>query len=208
MGPEQARDTAGPTAKAGYTERLVRLRSARWKQIIDVQAPYRWNIRRLHLGRTLDVGCGIGRNLHHLGAAGVGVDHNIDSIAVARSQGLTAYTPEEFLESADCGRASYDTMLLAHVVEHMDRDAAVGLLRYYLAYLKEGGRVVFITPQEAGYRTDQTHVRFVDFDGLADLATAIGFITTRKYAFPFPRITGKIFPYNEFVAVAVARPAR
>jgi len=211
MGSEQARDTAGPTAKAGYTDRLVRLRSARWKQIIDVQAPYRWNIRRLRLGRTLDVGCGIGRNLHHLGTAGVGtagvgVDHNIDSIAVARSKGLTAHTPEEFLQSADCGPASYDTMLLAHVVEHMDRDAAVGLLRTYLAYLKAEGRVVFITPQEAGYRTDETHVRFVDFDGLADLATAIGFIITRKYSFPFPRTTGKIFPYNEFVAVA--QPAR
>ncbi len=204
MGSEhpQTRDAAEPTAKPGYTDRLVRLRSARWKQIVDVQAPYRWNIRRLRLGRTLDVGCGIGRNLHHLGADGVGVDHNIDSIAVVRSEGLTGYTPEEFLESTDCIPASYDTMLLAHVVEHMDRDAAVGLLRGYLTFLKAGGRVVFITPQEAGYRTDETHVRFVDFDGLADLATAIGFVITRKYSFPFPRIIGKIFPHNEFVAVA------
>ena len=76
----------------------------------------------------------------------------------------------------------------------MDRDAAIGLLADYLTFLRPGGQVVFITPQEAGYRTDETHVRFVDFDGLADLATAIGFVITRRYSFPFPRMIGKVFP--------------
>ncbi len=212
MGHEQAR-TGGKvtdTAHSDYAERLVRLRSAWWKRIIDVQAPYRWNIRRLRLGRTLDVGCGIGRNLHHLGADAVGVDHNADSIAVARSEGLTAYTREEFLESANCVPASFDTLLLAHVVEHMDRDAAIGIVADYVTFLKPGGRVVFITPQEAGYRTDETHVRFVDFDGLADLAAATGFVITRRYSFPFPRTIGKVFPYNEFVVVCgdMSRHAR
>ncbi len=198
--------TTQPTAHSDYANRLVRLRSAWWKHIIDVQAPYRWNIRRLHLGHTLDVGCGIGRNLHHLGADAVGIDHNADSIAVARSLGLTAYTREEFLESADCVPASFDTILLAHVVEHMDRAATVDIVADYLRFLKPEGRVVFITPQEAGYRTDETHVRFVDFEGLTDLATATGFVIMRRYSFPFPRPIGKIFPYNEFVAIC--RPAR
>ena len=53
-----------------YADRLQTLEQARWKQLLDVQAPYRWNIRRLGLGRTLDVGCGLGRNLAHLGGAG------------------------------------------------------------------------------------------------------------------------------------------
>jgi SAM-dependent methyltransferase len=100
---EQSDSGGGGEATAGrdYADRLVRLRSAWWKHVIDVQAPYRWNIRRLRLGRTLDVGCGIGRNLHHLGPDAVGVDHNADSVAVARSLGLTAYTGEEFRNSAD-----------------------------------------------------------------------------------------------------------
>ncbi len=198
----QAGDNTAATARSDYADRLVRLRSAWWKHVIDVQAPYRWNIRRLRLGHTLDVGCGIGRNLHHLGGGAVGIDHNADSVAVARSLGLTAYTREEFLESADCVPASFDTILLAHVVEHMDRDAAARILADYLAFLRPEGQVVLITPQEAGYRTDQTHVRFVDFEGLADLATAIGFEITRRYSFPFPRMVGKVFPYNEFVAVS------
>jgi 2-polyprenyl-3-methyl-5-hydroxy-6-metoxy-1,4-benzoquinol methylase len=199
-------DTTAATARADYADRLVRLRSVWWKRVIDVQAPYRWNVRRLRLGHTLDVGCGIGRNLHHLGPAAVGVDHNADSVAIARSRGLTAYTSEEFPASADCVPASFDTILLAHVVEHMDRDTAVGLLTGYRPFLKPGGRVVVITPQEAGYRTDDTHVRFVDFGGLADLASAIGFTITRTYSFPFPRMVGKVFPYNEFVAIC--QPAR
>ena len=52
----------------------------RWKRILDVQAPYRWNLRRL-LGtrRTLDVGCGIGRNLVNLPVGSVGVSRHEDT---------------------------------------------------------------------------------------------------------------------------------
>jgi 2-polyprenyl-3-methyl-5-hydroxy-6-metoxy-1,4-benzoquinol methylase len=196
-----AGDTAAATARSDYTHRLVRLESVWWKRVIDVQAPYRWNIRRLRLGHTLDVGCGIGRNLHHLGPGAVGVDHNPDSVTVARARSLTAYTSEEFPSSADGVPASFDTILLAHVVEHMDRESAIAVLTAYLPFLKPGGRVVFITPQEAGYRSDQTHVRFVGFEALADLADATGFAVTRRYSFPFPRMIGKFFRYNEFVAI-------
>jgi SAM-dependent methyltransferase len=200
--PDQTADTAG----RDYAERLVRLRSVWWKQLIDVQVPYRWNIRRLKPGRTLDVGCGIGRNLQHLFPRAVGVDHNTDSVAEARARGLTAYTVAEFADCPDAVPESYDTLLLAHVVEHMSRDTAIGVLRDYLKFLKPGGRVILITPQEAGYRTDSTHVRFVDFAAAADLAQAIGLTTSRSYSFPFPRSAGKIFPYNEFITVAT-RPA-
>ena len=67
-------DTPGPphTRGADYAERLETLETARWKRVLDVQAPYRWNLRRLGLGFTLDIGCGIGRNLPV--AAGA-VDH-------------------------------------------------------------------------------------------------------------------------------------
>jgi SAM-dependent methyltransferase len=210
MNREQREGTNSGEATAGreYADRLARMRSARWKHIVDVQAPYRWNIRRLRLGRTLDIGCGLGRNLHHLGAGAVGVDHNPYSIAVAVSQGLTAYTSANFRDSAEAVPESYDTLLLAHVVEHMDRESALSILRDFLMFLKPEGRVVFITPQEAGYRKDETHVRFVDFAGVADLAADVEFEITRGYSFPFPRAVGKFFPYNEFVAVTRSRRSR
>ncbi len=184
-----------------YATRLMTLGGARWKRILNVQAPYRWNLRRLDLGRCLDVGCGIGRNLAFLPAGSIGVDHNEAAIAAARERGLSAYTSAEFPDSQNAQREEFDSALFAHVVEHMDENAALELIRAYLPYVRSGGTVVFITPQEKGYTTDETHVRFVDFDGLSDLAIACELSPRNSYSFPFPRAAGKVFAYNEFVVV-------
>lgn len=196
--PADGSDTAGQD----YAERLRRREGARWKQVLDVQRPYRWNLRRLGLGRVLDVGCGIGRNLKNLGGDSVGVDHNADSIEIARSAGLTAYTTDEFWSTEIGAPASFDGMLLAHVMEHVSAEIAEDIVREYLPCLRSGGRVVFITPQEVGYRSDHTHVRFVDLDELQRHARRLGLAVERAYSFPFPRPAGKVFKYNEFVVVA------
>lgn len=191
------------TARPEYAERLRRLEGARWKQILDVQAPYRRNLRRLHLGRVLDVGCGVGRNLHSLSEGSVGVDHNADAVAAARARGLTAYTPGEFHRSDQARPESFDSLLVAHVLEHLGIDAANKLLGEYLPYVRQAGQVVLITPQEAGFATDPTHLRFVDDWGLAEHCTVQGLTVRRSYSFPFPRWAGRAFPYNEFVTVAI-----
>jgi SAM-dependent methyltransferase len=190
------------TDAPAYAERLKSLSQAPWKRWLDVQAPYRWNVRRLDLGRTLDIGCGLGRNLAHLGGAGVGVDHNASSVAVARERGLEAFTPAEFLEGPHARKGSFDSLLAAHVVEHMSEEDAVGLLRTYLPYVGEGGKVVLITPQERGYATDATHVRFCGFAEVAALCETVGLTVQRQYSFPFARPVGRVFPYNEFVTLA------
>ncbi|HET7723588.1 MAG TPA: class I SAM-dependent methyltransferase [Propionibacteriaceae bacterium] len=195
-GNESGRRTAG----RDYAERLVRLETARWKRVLDVQRPYRWNLRRLELGRCLDVGCGIGRNLVNLGPGAVGVDHNADAIEVCRERGLTAYTTEEFMAS-DMAAGGFDSLLIAHVLEHVSQDVGDGLLRDYLPYLRPHAKVVVITPQEAGFASDATHIRFVDHAGVAAHAERVGLTVERTYSFPFPRIVGKVFPYNEFVTV-------
>ena len=73
-----------------YADRLMTKETAAWKRVLNVQAPYRWNLRRHDLGRTLDIGCGIGRNLSSLPAGSLGVDHNETSIAMARARGASA----------------------------------------------------------------------------------------------------------------------
>jgi SAM-dependent methyltransferase len=193
----------GPTTEgADYTERLQRVTGAGWKKALNVQAPYRWNVRRLKLGFTLDVGCGLGRNLGHLDGNGVGVDHNAASIAQARAAGFTAFTVEDFLASEYAVADRFDSVLVAHVVEHAPEEQAKEIVGMYLPYLKHGGRVVFITPQERGYRTDATHVRFCGHPEVAKISTDLGLTVGRQYSFPFPRFAGKIFTYNEFVTVA------
>ncbi|MCW2740948.1 MAG: hypothetical protein JWR45_1370 [Blastococcus sp.] len=194
--------TGSATAGADYAQRLRRLENASWKQKLDVQRPYRWNIRRLNLGRVLDVGCGIGRNLAHLGGNGVGVDHNSSAVAEARTRGFTAYTTQDFHQSEHARPGAFDSMLLAHVAEHVSHQVATDIVREYLPYLRRQGRVVFICPQEMGWKTDKTHVRFVDFARLRELSGDLGLTVERQYSFPFPRPAGRVFPYNEFVVVA------
>jgi 2-polyprenyl-3-methyl-5-hydroxy-6-metoxy-1,4-benzoquinol methylase len=195
--------TESPTTRGvDYTERLQRKTGAGWKRLLNVQAPYRWNVRRLNLGFTLDVGCGIGRNLAHLDGNGVGVDHNATSIAACRAAGLTAFTTEEFFTSEHAKPHRFDSILSAHVVEHVEAEQAVEIFTSYLPFVKPGGRIVFITPQERGYRSDATHVRFSGHAEVAQLSTDLGLTVDRQYSFPFPRFAGKIFTYNEFVTVA------
>lgn len=196
------------TDDRAYAERLVRAQGASWKRLLDVQRPYRSHLRGLKLGRTLDLGCGIGRNLEALGEEGVGVDHNADAVAIARRRGFVALTPEELRSSPLGAPGGFDALLVAHVLEHMRGEEAEALMREYLALVKAGGRVVVITPQEAGYRSDPTHVEFMDFARVGSLLDRLGLVPIERYSFPFPRMIGKFFKYNEFVTIARKLPER
>ena len=190
------------TRDPAYARRLERLSSRWWRRALDVQAPYRRYLRRLELGATLDVGCGIGRNLRNLAPHAVGIDHNVDAVALARDAGFTAFTSSEFAGTSYATPGRFDALLVAHVLEHLSTDEARDLVRSYLPYLRPDGRVVLITPQEAGYRTDRTHRTFLDFAALRALADDLGLTVQRTDSFPFPRVVGRLFPYNEFLLIA------
>lgn len=199
---EPARKIQSGTESNHYTQRLQNLSGAQWKRLLNVQAPYQWNLRRLQLGATLDVGCGIGRNSSSLGFGSVGVDHNPFSIEQCRRQGIEAYLSDDFFARFPEGSRLFDSLLIAHVFEHMSFEQDVAVLKQYTPYLKPRGRAVFITPQEAGYASDSTHVEFMPFERLKQIAQAAGLSTERAYSFPFPRFVGRFFKYNEFVLVA------
>lgn len=191
------------TADERYAERLNGLQNKRWKKILNVQLPWKLHMRRLKLGRVLDVGCGNGRNLQYVDVGSVGVDHNTALVGSARETGAAAYTVDEFFGDPTLAKAeSFDSMLLAHVIEHLQPDEAREVIGSYLPFLKHGGRVVWITPQERGYKSDYTHVVFADFGELSALASDLGLEVWNTYSFPFPRFLGKIFIYNEFVMIA------
>jgi len=197
------------TREPQYAARLASLERAWWKKLVP--DPYRWFLRRQQLGFVLDVGCGIGRGLRYLDGHGVGVDHSEAAVAACRQQGFAAYTPGEFDRSEHARPGRFDALVCSHVLEHLSRDDGHTLLATYLPYVRSGGRVVLITPQERGFGSDTTHERFVDDVALAALVAPFGLVG-RPRSFPLPRWCGRWFTYNEFVLVAStagasARPA-
>jgi 2-polyprenyl-3-methyl-5-hydroxy-6-metoxy-1,4-benzoquinol methylase len=190
------------TQSREYAARLVSLERAWWRRLLPVQAPYRWNLRRQRLGATLDVGCGVGRNLAFLPPGSLGIDHNVESVRVARERGLDALTVAEFKADDALRTRRFDAILLAHVVEHMPREAALDLLSTYLPQLRSEGRVFLICPQERGYASDPTHERFMTGEALVELAEDLGLRTGGWRSFPLPRAAGPLFTYNEFNVIA------
>ncbi len=188
------------TQSSDYTQRLASKQGWGWKRFVP--NPYRWWIRRLTLGTVLDVGCGIGRTLTYLDGNGVGVDHNETSVEVCRSNGLTAYTPEEFLEDEAYRLGSFDALIVLHVLEHLEDGDADELFDAYLPFIRPEGRVVLVTPQERGFASDETHTHLVSGSDLVELCERHGLLVDRWRSFPLPRWAGRLFIYNEFSVVA------
>jgi len=195
--------SSSPTQESGYSRQLLKSQKAWWRRFFNVQAPYGWNLRRLNLGFTLDIGCGLGRHLLNLNGNGVGIDHNMNSVEYTRSQGLTVFTPEEFQRSKFNKPQCFDSILLSHVAEHMTQEQAIMLLSPYIPLLKPDGKLVMITPQEAGFKKDVTHREFMDFERLREIASALRASPLKEYSFPLPRFLGHFFYFNEFISVSV-----
>lgn len=189
------------TRSEAYIRQLMSNESVFWKRALHVQAPYLWNLKRFRLGRTLDIGCGIGRNLMGLVAGSVGIDHNSFAVEVCRRKGFEAYTPQGFARIYGPTNEKFDALLFSHVLEHMSFMDASALVGEYAPYLKQRSKMLFITPQEAGFKRDASHVEFMDFKKLKSLLEAHRFSPASAISFPFPRPVGYLFPYNEFVVL-------
>lgn len=189
------------TEDYSYTNRL--LKKSLWKGLLDVQRPYRNHLQSLNLGNVLEIGCGIGRNLINLGKRNgdVGVDHNISSVQECTSRGLTAFTSAEFIKSKYAVKESFDTILVAHVLEHLSEADASELLRSYISFLKPNGAIMIITPQEAGFRSDPTHLTMMNPPLVKKILTEFCGASITQYSFPLPKIFGLIFKYNENVSL-------
>lgn len=195
---EPRRDTPGDHNSPEYTRRLEA--DAWWRRVLR-DTVYGRNIRRVVSGRVLDVGCGVGRLHPWLGDRPVGIATNTHSVASAVARGYLAFTPEDFTGSDLAGPASYQTLLMSHVLEHMTNQEASDLVAHYVYYLEPGGRVVVIVPQEAGFASDPTHVDPVDIAEIETIAEANRLEVSLTYSYPFPRFAGRLFRHNETVAI-------
>jgi 2-polyprenyl-3-methyl-5-hydroxy-6-metoxy-1,4-benzoquinol methylase len=124
---------------------------------------YRWTLRRLGVieardqvlgmflqgqprGTLLEVGCGSGARLAALARDGwqvVGQDVDPQSAQYAQARhGVSVLVGD--LQDLELGEASFDCILMNHVLEHLHDP--VGVLQECLRILKPGGRLVAVTP--------------------------------------------------------------
>ncbi len=166
VAPVQDIPAPAGTEGADYTQRLQRLGGAGWKRVdrrpgaVPVEHP------------PARAGPDARRGLRHRAQPGPpgwqrrrgGPQPDLGP-GLPGAVGLEAYTIEDFLASAHARPDAFDALLAAHLLEHLPEPDARDVIGMYLPYVRSGGRIVFITPQERGYASDATHVRFVRLRG-------------------------------------------
>jgi 2-polyprenyl-3-methyl-5-hydroxy-6-metoxy-1,4-benzoquinol methylase len=124
-------------------------------------------------------------------------------VEACRRDGLTAFTAEEFFTSEFAEESRFDSLILMHVLEHLDDGQADDIFDTYLPFVRSGGSVVCVTPQERGFASDPTHTVFVDDSYLVSLMERHDLNVASVRSFPLPRRFGKAFIYNEFTIRAI-----
>jgi 2-polyprenyl-3-methyl-5-hydroxy-6-metoxy-1,4-benzoquinol methylase len=131
---------------------------------------------RLCRGRVIELGCGEGHLAGMIADRGhevVGVDISRDKIALARR----LYPAIEFFDQdiAQVGLAdgSFDTAVLAEVLEHVHEDTGQVFLANAWRLLRPGGRLIVSVPNEDCI-PHRNHVREFDRRSLRDLLRPLG----------------------------------
>lgn len=164
-------------------------------------------------GRTLDFGCGVGELLAGLPPGSRGLEYNRATVDYCRARGLEVDWYDGFADHWSLTvlpeGAVFESMVVSHVLEHLDEPAVV-LNRLLLAASAHGvQRVLVVVPGRAGFRIDDTHRTFVDRVTLsADTVTQhTPFRLSRCRYFPGNlRLIGDLFPHHELQALYLRQP--
>lgn len=116
---------------------------------------------------VVDLGCGRGELLSLLEESDIkalGVDGDLDQINRCRDAGFDV-THEDIFTFLESDR-KFDGIMISHVIEHLDGNAAEKLLTRSYEMLNPGGKVIIITPNSDNlavmtniFWLDVTHVR-------------------------------------------------
>jgi SAM-dependent methyltransferase len=152
--------------------------------------------------RVLDIGCGDGANMSILAAAG----HDVVGVTLSRTEaervsarGMAAVVAN-LLDGAPFVPASFDAIILSHVLEHLPFPAAT--LRSLLPLLVPNGVVCVALPNVLGIKQrfrflrgkfryddtglmDRTHLRFFDFDSARAMMEEAGVAVYQHFGVGF-----------------------
>ncbi len=131
---------------------------------------------RLCRGRVIDLGCGEGHLAGELAKRGlevVGLDRSTSKIEAARAAypGLRLLVSD--IRAPGLPDASFDTAVLAEVLEHVDETAGAEMLASAWRLLRPGGRLIVSVPNRDCIR-HRNHVREFDQHGLKRMLAQLG----------------------------------
>ena len=194
---------------------------ARYTEYQSNRSLLRKLVRRIYLrsasaqlqGPTLDFGCGIGELLRRLPRGSRGLEYNRATVDFCRKAGLAVDAYDGFADdwtlTALPGGARFQSMVISHVLEHLEHPAEV-LRKLMLAARSRGvERILVIVPGKAGFRIDHTHRTFVDMALISSpsVAADTGFVLNRMRYFPGNfRKLGDWFPHHELQVLYRAPP--
>ncbi len=171
---------------------------------------YLQHTQKLFKGNVIDFGCGVGNYLVGLkNIDSLGLDVNPYSIEECKKKGIKAEVYDH--EQDDYGflaisKGTYNTMLISHVLEHLDNPDDV-LKKIVTACDKlKIVRIIIKVPTRKMYNLTPypVHKTFIDKNYINEnnLNSIGSFKINKMYYFPFNfSWIGKYFGYNEFILI-------
>jgi len=141
-------------------------------------------------GYVLDIGCGPGVYLEYYPGPSLGIDAHPNNIRICKAKGVRAIQEDanQFVKEE-----TFDTILISHVLEHLDNPAGV-IENAYLS-LKYGGRIIIIVPCYEGFAVglngENAHKHFIDEDYINEKMKSLG--GKKMHSSIFPPLLGGIY---------------
>jgi O-antigen chain-terminating methyltransferase len=133
---------------------------------------------------VLEIGCGRGVMLHMLQEAGIqayGIDSSEESVKLCEGKGVKVLPDDAVHHLASLPDASLGGIFCAHMIEHMQPEYVIKLIKESYRVLKPGAVFIIITPNAKDLRTterfwlDISHVRLYPEKLLTAILKKAGF---------------------------------
>jgi SAM-dependent methyltransferase len=146
-------------------------------------------IVRQFKGYVLDIGCGPGVYLENYAGPALGIDAHPNNVRICKEKGIPAIEEDA---NRFVRENTFDTVLISHVLEHLDNPAGVIENAYFST--KPGGRIIIIVPCYEGFisglNDEVGHKHFIDENYIDEKMRSFGGKKIHSSTFP-PILGGK-----------------